>query len=95
MTLRMSHSAPLQIRIGRGVGTGTRRSCPNPGGRFSEIAALRQLPARAAAAAAAAVARRLALNPRLAPGLYRITVRAELDDARLSRPLPRYLRVLG
>jgi hypothetical protein len=30
-----------------------------------------------------------------APGLYRVTVRAHLDDNRLSAPLNRYLRVLG
>ena len=43
----------------------------------------------------AAVGRRLTLNLRLAPGLYRLTVRAYLDRNRLSRPARRYLRVLG
>jgi hypothetical protein len=33
------------------------------------------------------------LDLRLAPGLYRITVRAVLDHDRLSRPIRRYLRV--
>ena len=55
----------------------------------------RNHPERADTAAAASVARRLTLNPRLAPGLYRITVRAQLDQNRLSRRLRRYLHVLG
>jgi hypothetical protein len=35
------------------------------------------------------------LNLRLAPGLYRITVRAVLDGGRLSGPARRWLRVTG
>jgi hypothetical protein len=98
MTLRMARPAPLQIRIERAVGSGASDSCPSPSrgrrftGRFREIATIRQ---PSTAATAAAVARRITLKPRLAPGLYRITVRAELDGDRLSRPLRRYLRVLG
>jgi hypothetical protein len=96
MSLRMARPGPLQIRIDRAVGGGASRSCPTPGrrftGRFRNIATIRQPPI---AAAAAAVARRITLNPRLAPGLYRVTVRAQLDGDRLSAPLRRYLRVLG
>jgi hypothetical protein len=41
------------------------------------------------------VARRLTLNPHLRPGLYRISVRAELDHNRFSEPVRRYLWVVG
>jgi hypothetical protein len=39
--------------------------------------------------------RTLTLKRRMAPGPYRITVRAHLDHNRLSPPARRYLRVLG
>ena len=100
MTLRRARPAPLQIHIERAVGTGARRSCPGPNhgrrftGRFREIATTRPLPTRPAATAAA-LGRRITLKPRLTAGLYRITVRAQLDGNRLSRPVRRYLRVLG
>jgi hypothetical protein len=45
--------------------------------------------------AAAAVGGRVTLNLRLAPALYRITVRARLDGNRLSRPVRRFMRVLS
>ena len=97
MSLRLARPAPIQVRIDRAVGTGAMRSCPSPNrarrftGRFRKIATIRQ---PSGAAAAAAVTRRIALNRRLAPGLYRITVRAQLDHNRLSAPVRRYLRVL-
>ena len=100
MTLRMARPAPVQVRIDRAIGTGARDSCPspNPGrrftGRFGRVATIGGLATRPAAAAAA-VARRLTLKLRLAPGLYRISVRAQLDHNRLSAPVHRYLRVLG
>jgi hypothetical protein len=100
MSLRLARPGPVQVRIDRGVGTKARRSCPkpNPGrrfaGRFRRVATLRRVPTQPAASAAA-VGRRLTLNLRLAPGLYRLTVRAYLDRNRLSRPARRYLRVLG
>jgi hypothetical protein len=99
MSLRMAQPGPLQVRIDRAVGTGAPRSCPSPNprrrftGRFHKVATLSQ-PATGRAAAAT-VTRRLTLKLRLAPGLYRITVRARPDHNRLSRPLRRYLRVLS
>ena len=98
ISFRLARPGPVEVRIERGVGTGARDSCPglNPGrrftGRFRSVATIPSLPTRAAAAA---VTRRISLNPRLAPGLYRITVRARLDHNRLSPPVRRYLRVLG
>jgi hypothetical protein len=98
MSLRLARLGPVQVRIDRAVGTKARRSCPkpNPGrrfaGRFRRVATLRRVPTQPAAAAA--VDRRLTLNLRLSPGLYRLTVRAYLDRNRLSSPARRYLRVL-
>jgi predicted NUDIX family NTP pyrophosphohydrolase len=100
MSLRLARRGPLQIRIDRAVGSGASRRCPGPNaerrfsGRFRNVATL-SLPATRPAGAAAIVARRLTLNPRLAPGLYRISVRAQLDHNRFSRPVRRYLWVLG
>jgi VCBS repeat-containing protein len=100
MSLRMARPGPLQIRVDRAVGGGVPRSCPsaNPqhrfSGRFRTVATLDE-PVGRPAATAAAVTRRLTLRMRLSPGLYRISVRAKLDGNRLSRPLRRYLRVLG
>ena len=100
MSLRTARPGPLQIRVDRAVGGGVRRSCPSPNpqrrfsGRFRNVATL-SLAATRPVSAAAIVARRLTLNRRLAPGLYRISVRAQLDHNRFSRPVRRYLRVLG
>jgi Glycine rich protein len=100
MSLRLARPGPLRIRIDRAIGGGIWQSChsPNPqrrfSGRFERVATLSQRPGRRAAAAAS-VARRLTLKLKLAPGLYRISVRAKLDHDRLSRPARRYLRVLG
>ncbi|MDW5594123.1 hypothetical protein VSS74_07240 [Conexibacter stalactiti] len=77
-------------------------------GRFRTVTTLRRdlgggAAARAASSApraaatnarAAAGARRLTLNLRLEPALYRITVRAVGDGGRLSAPKRRFLRVL-
>ena len=46
------------------------------------------------AATAAALERSVRLRPRLRPGLYRVTVRAVLDDGSLSSPQRVFLRVL-
>jgi hypothetical protein len=99
MSLELARPGPVQVRIDRGVGTKARSSCPPPRrgrrftGRFRTVATLRRVPTQPAAAAA--VGRRLTLDLRLTPGLYRITVRAVLDGNRLSRSVRRYLRVLG
>ena len=94
MTLRMAKPAPVQVRIDRRVGTRALRSCPDASrftGRYRKVATLRRLSTRPAAAGL----RRLTLRLRLAPGLYRISVRAHLEGNVLSRPLRRYLWVLG
>jgi len=100
LSLLLARPGPVQVRIDRAVRTKVRRSCPRPNsgsrftGRFRRVAILRRVPTQPAAAAAA-VGRRLTLNLRLTPGLYRFTVRAHLDGNRLSRPARRFLRVLG
>jgi Bacterial Ig domain len=93
MTLRMARPGPVQVRIDRAVGTKNTDACvrPNPGRRFRRVALLRRLSTQPAAAGR----RRVTLSRRLAPGLYRITVRAHLENDQLSRPARRYLRVLG
>jgi hypothetical protein len=85
-------------------GSRGRRSCPAPNTetrtdtprwrktRFRKVITLPQAGTRATAAA---VSRRITLKLRLVPGLYRITVRAQLDDNRLSHPLRGYMRVLS
>ena len=98
LSMRLARPGPVRVRIDRGVGTRALRRCPrpNPGRRFTgsfhRVATLRRTPTEPAAAA---VDRRLTLKLRLAPGLYRISVRAQLDGNRLSRPARRYLRVLA
>jgi virginiamycin B lyase len=100
LSMRLARPGPIQVRLERGVGTRALRSCPRPNpsrrftGSFRTVATLGRAPTQPAAAAAA-VGRRLTLTLRLAPGLYRITVRARLDGNRLSRPARRYLRVLS
>ena len=100
MSLRMARPGPLQIRIDRAVGASVPRSCPSAkpqhrfSGRFRSVGTMDEPSARPGATAAS-VARRLTLRLRLSPGLYRISVRAKLDQDRLSAPLRRYLRVLG
>ena len=109
MTLRMARPAPLQVQIDRAIASKGRRTCahPNPtrnrarrNTRFRKVATLRRSPTAAAAAGlptspAPAGRRRLTLDLRLTPGLYRLTVRAQLDHNRLSPPARRYLRVIG
>jgi hypothetical protein len=41
------------------------------------------------------VTRRVSLQLRLRPGLYRITVRAYAGNGSLTRPARRWLRILG
>ena len=100
MSLRTARPWALQVQIDRGVGARPWRRCLAPNterrftGRFRQFASLGE-PGAGPAAAAATVRRRVTLKLRLAPGLYRITVRAQLDHNRLSRPVRRYLRVLG
>jgi hypothetical protein len=41
------------------------------------------------------VPRHVTLDLRLRPGLYRLTVRVQLEDGRLSPPARRFLSVVG
>ena len=93
MRMRMARPRPVQVRIDRRVGTEAGLACsmPNPGRRFRKVTTLRRLPTQPAAAGR----RRLTLKLRLAPGMYRLTVRAHLEGNRLSPPRRRYVRVLG
>jgi hypothetical protein len=98
MSFRSARPGRVQVRVERAVGSGARRSCspPDPtrrfSGRFRRVATLTR---GTTEPAAAALTRRLTLRLRLAPGLYRITVRAQLDGNLFSGPVRRYLRVLG
>jgi len=99
MTMRLARPGAVRIQIDRAVGSKGRRSCPRHRRtrdrgvtRYRRVAIVRRAPRRAVAAA---VTHRLMLNLRVAPGLYRITVRAVLDHDRLSRPIRRYVRVTG
>jgi hypothetical protein len=96
--MQLAQPGPIEIRIDRAIGPKPRRSCPRRdptrrfAGSFRHLTSLTRNPTRPAAAA---IARAITLKPRLTPGLYRITVRARLDDNRLSPPVRRYLRVLA
>jgi hypothetical protein len=97
MTMRLARPGAVRIQIDRAVGSKGRRGCPTRRRtrdhgvtRYRRVAIVRRAEPRAAATA---VTHRVMLDLRLAPGLYRITVRAVLDDGRLSRPVRRWLRV--
>jgi Tol biopolymer transport system component len=99
VTMQLARPGAVRFRIDRAVGSQGRRSCPKHRRardhgvtRYRRVAIVRGAAPRAGAAA---VTHRVTLNLRLAPGLYRITVRAVLDQGRLSRPIRRYLRVAG
>jgi hypothetical protein len=61
-------------------------------GRFRKVRTLARVPTKPVSAA---VTRRLVLNLRLDPGLYRLTARAHTGKGRLSEPKRRFVRVLG
>ena len=98
--MSLARPAAVQIRIARATKSKGRRSCPRPDRtrrpqhktRFRTVATVRRAPSQAVAAA---TARRITLNVRLAPGLYRLSVRVQLEGDRMSRPIYRYLRVVG
>jgi large repetitive protein len=99
MTMRLAEPGALQIRIDRAVGSKGRSTCPRasrPVNRrntpFQPVTTVRPASAEASAAA---LTRRVVLKLRLTPGLYRISVRVRMDDNRLSRPVRRFLRVVG
>jgi Big-like domain-containing protein/PA domain-containing protein len=95
MAMQLAKASALQVVVERAVGSKARRRCPaqspptNLQARFRPAATV-----PVAAARAAAVSRRLTLRLRLKPGLYRVTVRAVLDDESLSRPVRGFVRVL-
>ena len=95
MTMTLTQPGAIRVSVERAVGSKGRRSCPraNPqrNQRFRGVAEFRPV----AAAQAAAATRRVTLNLRLRPGLYRLTVRVQLEDGRQSPPVRRFLRVLG
>lgn len=98
ISLRLARPGPVRLRIDRAQGTRGRRTCPEPRrgrrfpGRFREVRTLERVPTRPAGAA---VTRRLVLNLRLDPGLYRLTARAHTGNGKLSKPKRRFIRVLG
>jgi Tol biopolymer transport system component len=99
MTMRLARPGAVRVRIDRAIGSKGRRSCPahrrtrdHGATRYRRVATMTP---RAPRAAAAAVTHRVTLDLRLSPGLYRITVRAVLENERLSRPARRWLRVTG
>ena len=97
MTMRLAQPRAIVVSIDRAVGSRTRRSCPRQNrtrdydSRFRRVTTVRPR----TEAAAAAVARRVMLDLRLRPGLYRIGVRVRLENGRLSPPFHAFLRVVG
>jgi subtilisin-like proprotein convertase family protein len=95
MTMTLTQPGAIRVSVERAVGSRGRSSCPraNPkrNQRFRGVAEFRPV----ATAQAASTTRRVKLNLRLRPGLYRITVRLQLEDGRQSAPVRRFLRVLG
>ena len=97
MTMRLAQPGAIVVSIDRALGSRTRRSCPRQNRtrdydtRFRPVTTVRPR----TQAAAAAVARRVMLDLRLKPGLYRIGVRVRVENGRLSRPVHAFLRVVG
>jgi Bacterial Ig domain/Subtilase family len=93
MSIRLARPGAVQVRIARAAGGTRARRCPGPGWarrntlRYRRVVTVRRVPAQAAG--------RVTLNPRLAAGLYRITVRAHVEGNRLSPPVSDFMRVLG
>jgi subtilisin-like proprotein convertase family protein len=75
----------------RAAGAGSRGAARRNGAGPSERRACDLGPR----ARATAVPRQVMLDLRLRPGLYRLTVRVQLDDGRLSSSQRRFLRVVG
>ena len=101
LNMSLARSGPVEIRIDRAIRSKGRRSCPQAGRtarpghktRLRTVTTIRRTPTQAAAAAA--LARRLTLNIRLTAGLYRLSVRTQLESGQMSAPIHRYLRVIG
>ncbi len=95
MTMQLAQPGTVRVRVDRAVGSRGRTTCPraNPdrNQRYRRVASFRPV----AKVRAAAVPRQVMLDLRLRPGLYRLTVRVQLEDGRLSPPVRRFLRVVG
>jgi subtilisin-like proprotein convertase family protein len=93
--MRLAQPGAVRVRVDRAVGSGNRSTCPraNPerNQRFRRVATFRPV----AKVRAASVPRRVELDLRLRPGLYRLTVRVRTADGRLSPAVRRFLRVVG
>ena len=93
--MTLSQPGAVRVRVDRAVGSRSRGSCPraNPerNQRFRRVATFRPV----AKVRAAAVPRRVMLDLRLRPGLYRLTLRVQVEDGTLSPPARRFLRVVG
>jgi subtilisin-like proprotein convertase family protein len=91
MSMRLAEPGPVRVGIDRAVGSRARSTCPraNPerNQRYRRVATFRRV--TTVRAQAAAVTRRVALDLRLRPGLYRLTV--SVGDSSLRR----FLRVVG
>jgi hypothetical protein len=95
MTMTLSQPGAVRVRVDRAVGSRSRSSCPraNPerNQRFRRVATFRPV----AKVRAAAVPKHVMLDLRLRPGLYRLTVRVQLEDGTLSPPVRSFLRIVG
>ena len=95
MTMTLSQPGAVRVRVDRAIGSRGRSSCPraNPkrNQRFRRVATFRPV----AKVRAAAVPKQVTLDLRLRPGLYRLTVRVQLEDGTLSPPARQFLRVVS
>jgi YVTN family beta-propeller protein len=98
LRLLLARPMPVQVKIDRALGTTGRSTCPRPSrmrhfpGAFKQVDEVERTSTRPTIAA---VSRRLTLGVRLAPGLYRITVRAYTGQQKLSHRARRWVRVLS
>ncbi len=89
LRLLLARPMPVQVKIDRALGTKGRSTCPRPSrmrhfpGAFKQVDEVERTSTRPTIAA---VSRRLTLGVRLAPGLYRITVRAHTGKREAVAP---------
>jgi len=98
LAMRLADAGAVRVRIDRAVGARALRKCPPARsgrrftGRLRNVATIERTRARSGAVW---TKRRASFQRRLAPGLYRLVVRARGAEGALSRPAVRFLRVLG
>ena len=98
LRLLLARPMPVQVKIDRALGTKGRSTCPRPSrmrhfpGELKQVDEVERTSTRPTIAA---VSRRLTLGVRLAPGLYRLTVRAHTGKGKLSHRARRWVRVLS